>query len=175
MAITLVIEDGTGKVDANAYISLADVDAYHADRFNDGWGGSEEARESAILQATEFIDREWVFQGDRANPETPQALSWPRVGVYDEDAQSVDSDSVPLDVQYATAELALVVKCKGELLPTYSVGALKRSRERVGVVESEQEFDADATTSFYPRVAQLLSPYTAGRRSGGGASPLLRG
>ncbi len=175
MAITLIVEDGTGKVDANAYISMADTDLYHDDRFSSGWKGSEEARESAILRATEFIDREWVFQGDKAFPETPQALSWPRVGVYDEDAQLVDSDSVPLAVQHATAELALVVLCKGDLLPTSSSGAVKRIRERVGVIESEKEFDADETASFFPRVHQILAQLVAGRRSGGGSSPLLRG
>jgi hypothetical protein len=175
MAITLVVEDGTGLANANTYISLADSDSYHNDRFNEGWKGGEEPRESALIRATEFIDNEWVFQGDRRFPETPQALAWPRVGVYDEEAQLVDDDSVPLGIQYATAELALVVTCNGTLLVAYAEAAVKRRRERVGVVESEMEFDADETSIFFPRVHQLLAPFVAAKRSGGGSSPLLRG
>lgn len=177
MAISLIVEDGTGKVDANTYISLADADEYHADRFHEGWEGSEDSRSSALIQATEFIDLEWVFQGDKANPNPagPQALSWPRIGVYDEDAQKVDSNSVPLSIAHATAELALVILCRQELLPSSTTGSIKRSRERVGVIESEQEFDADENTIFYPRVQQLLAQYVAGRRYGGGSAPLLRG
>lgn len=175
MAVVLVVEDGTGKIDANAYISLADADAYHADRFNGCWKGGEDNRNSAILQATEYIDREFLFVGDKTFPENPQALLWPRTGIYDDEAQLLANDEVPLAIQYATAELAMSALTNGELLPVSTTGAVKRSRERVGVIESEQEFDADASAVFYPRVYQMLSPYLAARRLGAGASPLMRG
>ena len=35
--MSLVVEDGSGKSNANAYVSLEDCDGYHADMGNTAW------------------------------------------------------------------------------------------------------------------------------------------
>lgn len=179
---SLIVEDGTGLTTANSYISLSFADSYHRERLNDRWrtdslgnGVTGEKRTSAILQATEYIDAEFVFRGCATFPENPQVLAWPRIGILTEDNELVDSESLPVAVQRATAEMALSILELGGALPTQATGSVKQRRERVGVVESELKFDASETARFFPRVHQLLAQLVAGTRYGGGNSPLVRG
>jgi hypothetical protein len=90
MALILVKEDGTGKVDANAYASVADGDAYHeAHLYASAWTAATTGyKEKALVFATRLIDAECHFNGVRAH-ET-QALQWPREGCHDPDGGSAE-------------------------------------------------------------------------------------
>ena len=107
MALTLIKEDGTGKVDANAYANAADGDAYHEGHlYATAWtGASEGQKETALVMATRLIDAEYQFGGVKAND--GQALQWPREECRDPDgAGFLTSDVVPRAVVDATCELA---------------------------------------------------------------------
>lgn len=41
MSITLVVEDGTGRADANSYVTQAEADAYFAARLNTTWATAD--------------------------------------------------------------------------------------------------------------------------------------
>lgn len=95
--MALIVEDGTGLPDAEAYISVADADAYHAARGNAAWAAlAEPAKEAALRLATDYMEAEYGprWRGNRLTAE--QALSWPR-GV----------EGVPEAVRRANAELAV--------------------------------------------------------------------
>ena len=64
MALTLIKEDGTGKVDANSYATAADGDAYHDGHlYATAWTGATLAnKEKALVMATRLIDGEYQFQ-----------------------------------------------------------------------------------------------------------------
>jgi hypothetical protein len=92
--MALIVEDGTGKADAQSYVDVAGADAYHAARGNAAWATSTaedgtattrpaEEREAALLRATAFIDATYRdrFPGYRARGRA-QALEWPRVGAF---------------------------------------------------------------------------------------------
>ncbi len=119
MPLTLIKEDGTGKVDANAYASAADGDAYHEGHlYPTAWTAATLAsREAALVFATRLIDSQYQFGGSRANE--PQALQWPRVNCLDPDKASVpaltgllladpfvSANAVPKAVIQATCEMA---------------------------------------------------------------------
>ena len=107
MALVLVIEDGTGRSDANSYASVADADAYHeAHLYATAWtGASTPNKEKALAMATRLVDGEFVFHGARRT--TAQALQWPREGCPDMDGGDVlASNAVPKGVVVATCELA---------------------------------------------------------------------
>ena len=100
----LVVEDGTGKSNANAYDSLANVTAYHQARGNKAWVLlSEIKQESAILYATRELDRNnW-----RGSPvKGDQALGLPTEDGVDDYGR--DITGIPLKVRQALAELALL-------------------------------------------------------------------
>jgi hypothetical protein len=109
--MAIVIEDGTGKADAEAYISVADADTYFAARGNSAWAAlTTEQKEQALRRAVDYMTAVYGqrWKGERSS--TTQALDWPRDGVL-----GVASDVAPVPVQRANAELALRASA-GDLL-----------------------------------------------------------
>ena len=120
MALTLIKEDGTGKVDANSYATAADGDAYHDGHlYATAWtGATTPNKEKALVMATRLIDGEYQFNGFKRSD--AQALQWPRERCPDPDRSGVGlvagvlsggfawlpSDAVPVRVLQATCELA---------------------------------------------------------------------
>lgn len=85
MALTLIKEDGTGKVDANSYATVAESDAYHDGHlYKTAWGLADtDKRATSLVMATRLIDAEYQFNGVRAT--IAQALQWPRSDCRDPD------------------------------------------------------------------------------------------
>ena len=124
MAVTLIQEDGTARMDANSYASVADGDVYHAAHLYPGpWAtATADAKATALVMATRLIDSYCEFLGFHKSD--AQALQWPRVQVPDRESSGVcfvpgmlrgagpmapqylSSDSVPKCVVDATCELA---------------------------------------------------------------------
>jgi DnaT-like ssDNA binding protein len=120
MALTLIKEDGTGKVDANSYADIADGDAYHDGHlYASAWAlSASDRKEEALVMATRVIDAEFQFNGWRTNDR--QALQWPRENCPDPDrgmsvavlvlrlrgVNFVDCNVVPPAVVSATCEMA---------------------------------------------------------------------
>ena len=111
MALTLIKEDGTGKVDANAYANTADGDAYHDGHlYAAAWtAASAGNKDKALVFASRLIDGQFQFNGAKASE--AQALQWPRAGCHDPDADgwnggTVADNIVPKAVMEATCEMA---------------------------------------------------------------------
>ena len=107
MALTLIKEDGTGKVDANAYANAADCDAYHEGHlYATAWvGATAEQKDAALVMATRLIDAEYQFGGVKAT--FAQALQWPRAECRDQDGDDeLPLNAVPKTVRDATCEQA---------------------------------------------------------------------
>lgn len=119
MALVLIKEDGSGKVDANSYASAEDGDAYYEGHlYATAWtGGSTDDKEKALVFATRLIDSQFQFNGFRAH--SGQALQWPRERCPDPDeglitlsvllpylGNFVNAGSVPRSVVNATCEMA---------------------------------------------------------------------
>lgn len=158
--MALVVEDGTGLATANAYIAVAFADGYHKDRCNDGWRGPASKKEAAIIRATEWIDRHFDFQGGIAKD--TQALAWPREEVTDEEARLVDSQSVPVQVQRACAEVALVA-LENDLQPTVTGGRVDSTSESVGRVSITTNFAGGGAAQGVeiPIARSILDPLLA--------------
>lgn len=75
--MSLIVEDGTGRADAESYAALAFADAYHAAMGHAAWADAvPEVREAALRRATQYLDTRYRFAGAPLNP--TQALAWPR-------------------------------------------------------------------------------------------------
>lgn len=75
--MALILESGSGlDATANAYVSVAECDIYHADFGNSAWTGTVAQKEAAIRQATRYLDG-LNWRGARRLPTQP--LQWPRV------------------------------------------------------------------------------------------------
>jgi len=166
MAATFVVEDGSGKSDANAYVSVADADQYNEDHNADTtWDGLSDAeKEKYIRLATQYLDmkygRRWI--GVRSNED--QALDWPRTGAVDRDGYTLDSDALPQDLVDACVESAIKYAGGEDLLGDLdNPGIVKKTRSKVGELEDEIEYMGGNTPYKRYRVIEaIIASITSG-------------
>lgn len=159
--MALEVEDGSGKANAESFISVAGADSYFAARGITNWTtlGTEE-KEQALRRGTDYLEATYAEQwkGDRVTAE--QALSWPRYGVCQFDLP-IASDVVPVAVQRACAEMAIRAAA-GELAP--DLGAQVKS-EQVGPIAVTYADGARQQVRY-----QAIDKMLASLLSGGGQS-----
>jgi hypothetical protein len=142
--MALVVEDGTGKADAESYLSVADCDTYHTKHGDSSdWSGASTAdKEEALRMGTQYLDAIYnaLWIGTRAN-ET-QALDWPRSDAEDYDGFIIGSTSIPQALKDATAEAAVrhITETNGLFPDVSEPGAIKSYKVKVGPVEEATEY-----------------------------------
>lgn len=153
MASTLVVEDGTGKTDADAYVSAADATAYHVKHGSPAaWTAATEAqKDAAIRAATVYLDAKMAWVGVVANDD--QSLGWPRAEAYDSEGREQEWDIVPQRVEDACSYLALVHLSSALDATQARGGDIKR--EKVGAVEVEY-MDRAVPGTALPFVRQIV-------------------
>jgi len=146
---------------ADAYTDVATADAYHLTRVNtSAWDGASTAnKEAALKMATRRLEGE-RWKGIKADELTVNSLRWPRAEVYNADNQVEASDSVPIAIQQATAELALdILKAAAD----EAAGLTNLTQEvAVGPVKLKLDTARASQTASEPlssEVDALISPY----------------
>lgn len=157
---TFIVEDGTGKTDANAYVSVADADTYVDNHSQDAvWSAplSQPLKEKAIRLATQYLDAVYDWFGVPTNED--QALDWPREGVPKNERWTYDSDEMPQALKDACAELAVKSANGTDLLADLTDnGTIKREKSKVGSLESEIEYvDGNSPNTTFQLVDELIS------------------
>jgi hypothetical protein len=153
--MTLPVETGTGSSTAESYCTEAFATAYHAARGNSAWEDVEDA-EANLRKATEYMLQSYRARWKGCRVNSVQALDWPRYDVV-VDGYAVDSDTVPLEIQKACAELALRA-ISNDLLADQTQGIV---REKVGPLEVEYDKSSTQTIRF-KAVDALLAPFLNG-------------
>ena len=102
----MVVEDGSGRANANSYCSIDDADTYHEKRLHtsDWDNANDDDREKALMWATMLLDALIEWNGYKYDED--QALEWPRGGCLDRAGYEVDVDEIPQFLIDATAEYA---------------------------------------------------------------------
>jgi hypothetical protein len=128
--MAIVVEDGTGKTDANSYVSSADLTTYANNRSVTLSGGDE-----ILYKAMDYIESQ-PFAGDKYTDE--QALQWPRTGVYLY-GFTVNYDEIPQLLIDAVCEAAIAIDggaeplaALGRTTSSESVGPISVSYEQGG-------------------------------------------
>lgn len=177
--MALVTEDGTGRSDAESYISVADATAYHAARGNAAWAAlaTDTIREQLLRKATDAMLQMFANRWAGTRSSSTQALDWPRYNVPVKDGPAnlpesygvrsyYPSNTVPLLVARACAELAL----KAATADLIADGAQAVKREKIGPLEVEyQDGSSDATN--YRAIEGMVQPFLKGN---GGQINLVR-
>jgi hypothetical protein len=142
-------EDGTGLALANAYVTEAFADAYFVDRGNATWAAASTGdKETAIVRATDYIDKRFGLKFKGVKQSSDQGLEWPRAGAVDQDGYVFDD--VPRNLEKATAEYA-VRGLSAVLAPDNTNAGVKITKKKVGPIETEQELST-------PSSGTLVSP-----------------
>lgn len=107
MAYVFLVEDGSGFLNSNSYVSVSDADDYFAVDLNESaaWAAlSTPQKQKQLSWATRILDQKVRWRGNIAV--YGSALRWPRVRMYDRDRNPVANNIVPIQVVQATLELA---------------------------------------------------------------------
>lgn len=160
--MALVVEDGTGKTDAESYLSEADADAYHAARSaNATWAAALAAdKEQALRLATQYLDTTYQDCWNALRWSNNQKLDWPRSGLVI-DGVGYNADDIPQQLLDATAELALKVVSGGDTLfaDMSDEGTLASKSVRVGPITKSVSYAGGSRgVKRYRLVEQLISP-----------------
>lgn len=168
----LIVEDGTGLANADAYIDVAFADTYHLNRNNAAWASaSADEKLAAIRDATRYIDSAYCFAGWVRNIHDPQSLQFPRYGLV--------FNYKPLDriwplgrLQQATAEAAaralvgeLIVDTADQLEESVTVGPIS-VKYKNSTQSGQQKFQI---------IDSLLEPFVTNKKIGSGQIRLQRG
>lgn len=156
--MALITEDGTGKADAESYITVAGADTRMANVGNTNWTTlTATEKEQALRRATIYMEQAYRERWTGYRHTTTQALSWPRNSVVIDGFVTVDSDVVPADVANACADLAFKAAA-GDLNPELTRGVV---RKKVGPLETE--YDRNSPQSVrYRNIDMMLAPYLKG-------------
>jgi hypothetical protein len=163
--MTLVVEDGTGRADAESYASVEYADAYHIARGREeSWFElDDEMKEQALRLAADFITQEYRLLWAGTRKTSTQALDWPRYDVPVRDAPGGSwysyhpANVVPEEVRRANAELAFRAVATGalsDLSPDLSPPVLSKTVGPISVTYAE----GARQTTRYAAVEALLAP-----------------
>lgn len=161
--MTFVVEDGSGKTDANSYVSVADCDTYHSNHSGSTtWSGATTAnKEKALRLATQYLDakyeRRWI--GVRFSLE--QRLHWPRSYVEQYDIYTISTTTIPRELKDACCELALKQLSDTDLAPDITnPGNIAEEEVSAGSVSSRTKYvgGGKSQTKSYTLVRHLLQP-----------------
>lgn len=158
--MALTVEDGTGKTNAESYLSVSDADTYHSSFGNTSWSALTTAnKEMALRKATRYLDNRfrarWV--GSRSNRD--QALDWPRYGAIDLDGYLIDYNMLPEDLKRATAEAALRSSQGTDLesdVTADNSGVVESSSFQAGPVSISETFSAKTSDTTYTVIDRLV-------------------
>jgi len=157
---SLIVEDGTGKPDAESYASVAEADLYHSKRGNTSWLAlTTQKKDESLRKATDWLGERFggFWAGRRST--SIQALDWPRTGVCI-DGVMIAGNALPIAIVKATIELALKAS---ETALTVDEGAQVKS-ETVGPL-SVTYADGYRQQTRFASVENILAPLVTGRNS----------
>lgn len=124
----MIVEDGTGRVDANSYVDIAYADDYFSTRGYTKWEDCTTAqKEMYLVKATDYINFAFKYHGVKAT-ET-QALNFPRKKLIDRDGYEVKG--IPSCLKMAVCECVQVLVSGTDLFQTESSNGAVTS-EKIG-------------------------------------------
>lgn len=161
MAVTLIVEDGTGKSDANTLISLAAAKAYWDSRGISYSAYTDDALNAALVRASAFLANAFLWQGIKVN-QRAQTMPFPRSGVFDREGWSVLQDEIPREVKDACCEIAIYeVETPGAMAPSVVLATQVKS-EQIGPIRIEYAntfSSADASRPTLVYVNELIDQF----------------
>lgn len=159
----LIVEDGTGVLNANSYISLDDAHTYAQARGFDDLFTDDDVLSQWLIKGMDYIESIVYYQG--VTSYTDQFLLWPRTGVY-LDGSTYNKFGIPKQLRAAQVQLALA-QAKGIDLTTYlAADAAFIKLEKVGPLETEYFQAPDIGGLTFEAIDLLLAPLQIGYGGG---------
>lgn len=152
------------------YGTTAGADAYHTARGNSTWTGLDAVKEVALLRASEYLDARYesLFSGFPVDRRA-QVRSWPRSDAFDIYDDAIPADEIPVEVEHATYEFALIeLVTPGRLTPVVTQSDRKKAVAVSGAV-SVTYADAAGIEAYRPVITAVdgvLAPLLVSESAG---------
>lgn len=106
MAVTVIVETGSGVSGSNSYVSIADIDEYVLTNPHDSvWSALTDAEKNGYaVWSCRVLNQQMDWDGWQVDSD--QSLDLPRSGMTDRNFNSIDDDEIPTEIQNAQCELA---------------------------------------------------------------------
>lgn len=167
--VALIVEDGTGKVDAESYVSVEFFRDYHT-KLGNTITAQDAAIEIALRKATAYmvatLRGSWKGRRSVIN----QALDHPRYDLWRDDYDLVPFNEVAKEAKVTCCELGLIALGGTSLMPTASKRGMKSIK--IGPIAVTYDGDAATGTQFVAAMRGLEPLLTAA--AGGGSVALIR-
>ena len=171
--MSLIVEDGSARADAESFASVDQADAHHTARGNSLWLTiTATEKEQALRRACDYMEQMYRTKWKGARLTVTQSLDWPRIDVQLDDvgvgrlAAYVPTNVVPVQVVQACCEMAFKA-AQGELAPDLQRQVIAKT---VGPIRTEY---AQGTPEYvrYRSIDLLLRPLL---QAGGTGAQLVR-
>jgi len=163
MAITVILEDGSGVEDANSYIETSYVDYIEELEGIIEWNdASQDNKNKYVIRATNLIDRLYGsrMRGDILDAQ--QSLLYPRGSFMDGLGRLVLSNTIPKALKDAAARAAIgYAKTDIDLVSSdFDKENIKKESVSIGPIsESVEYYDKEvSTTKTREEVTVIISP-----------------
>jgi len=155
MAITIVVEDGTGVENANAYVDVAAVRAYAEQRGVTLPADNDEVA-AMIIKATDYLESfACEYQGYKTD--AAQSLEWPRECVIIS-CTAFPNNEIPKQLKSAQSA-AVIAQSQGLVLQPNITAADYVTEETVGPITTKYANPIQAGISpQFTGIESLLSP-----------------
>ncbi len=161
--MALIVQDDTGLIeDANSYVTLLEYKTYWSTRNIDLTTVDDKQLEADLITAREYADELHDYCGSKLNGRA-QTTEFPRVNFYEDDCSTL-IEGVPVEMKNAQMEYAKLISVDGiTLQPNENVGgSVKRTKEKVDVLEEEIEYFSAGQTGgviSYPVADKKIPEY----------------
>lgn len=153
--MALVIEDGSGKSNAQSYVSVADVEAYGVIYGLSTTGLTE----PMIMRAMRYLEGNYYERWIGLKRTEEQALSWPRAWATRRDGYTQSESAIPVEVKNAVCALAIRAITTTDLAPDLT-RADSAMEEEVGPIRVRY-FNNAPTVAIFRDVELILRPVIA--------------
>lgn len=164
--MALIVEDGTGKTDANSYATLQEAQDYFADR-----GEVVTIADADLILGTEFLDTTYgsVYRGNIMTQE--QALLFPRTTFVDSTGRKVEAGTIPTSLKTSLYQAAKLSSEGVSLItnpdPASQLSGYTKTVE--GAVSKTESFFAPVSRSQTAYITGYITPVISGNNFQGTA------
>lgn len=169
MAIVLVVEDGTGKEDANTYASLEEFRSYFAERGDgEAVSATDDDIAAGLVLAKDYMEQRFTYRGTKAVTiengwDHDSALEFPRYSLpnsawdFDDDTETsvIPPNLKKAQIEYANrARPSLAAPLAPDQVFNDAGVVMNIVKDKVGPIETEYQ-----PLGGYSATASVIRPY----------------